>query len=62
MYDFFLSIRANTERFYHFILKTYLRFRVTLMPNVYLESDQLVLINRTDCVFSFVFYETVNIV
>lgn len=31
------------------------------MPNFYLEFDQLVLINRADCVFQF-FYETVNIV
>lgn len=31
------------------------------MTNFYLEFDQLVLINRADCVFQF-FYETVNIV
>lgn len=32
------------------------------MPNLYLEFDKLVLINRADvCVFQF-FYETVNIV
>lgn len=31
------------------------------MPNLYLESDQLVLINRADCVFRF-FYEPVNTV
>lgn len=31
------------------------------MPNLYLEFDQLVLINRAACVFKF-FYETVNIV